>query len=303
MPAHQAPPMIGNAPAFRRVVKAAQVVAATDANVLLLGETGSGKEVLARAIHAQSRRAEGPFVALECAGMADAELDREALGHAVLGDQAGPAGATLFLDEVAELPLPGQARLLRFLDGASRGPGAPPRIIAASARDLWAAVEAGDLRRDLYYRLYVVPLELPPLRERVQDIGPLLGHYLGSAAARHGLPAPRLSATAERQLRRYAWPGNVRELVNLCERMLILFPGCDIGPENLPWEIRRGDGGSRAAVGVRLPATGVDLRELEIDLIRQALAMAGGNKSRAARLLGLTRDTLLYRLQKYLIRA
>ena len=286
--------MIGDAPAFRRVIKAAQVVAATDANVLLLGETGTGKGVLAQAIHAQSRRAERPFLEFGCAGLSDTDLDRELAGR-------GPdtEGGTLFLDEVAELSLPSQARLLRFLEAWGGG----LRVIAASAHDLWAAVEAGALRRDLYYRLYVVPLELPALRERAQDIGPLLAHYLRSAAASYQLEPPRLSATAERQLRRYAWPGNVRELVNFCERMVILFAGCDIGAENLPWEIRRGDGGSEAAVGFRLPASGVNLRELEIDVIRQALAITGGNKSRAARLLSLSRDTLLYRMQKYLIQA
>lgn len=295
---HEGQPMIGDAPAFRRVVKAAQVVAATDANVLLLGETGTGKGVLARVIHAKSRRAERPFLELRCAGLSESDLDRE-----LVRGGADAEGATLFLDEVAELSLASQARLLRFLEtrGAGRGDGL--RVIAASARDLWAAVESGELRRDLYYRLYVVPLELPPLRERAQDIGPLLAHYLRSAALGHGLEPPRLSATAERQLRRYAWPGNVRELVNFCERMVILFAGCDIGSENLPWEIRRGDGGSEALVGFRVPASGVNLRELEIDVIRQALALSGGNKSRAARLLSLSRDTLLYRMQKYLIQA
>lgn len=288
---HEEQPLIGDAPAFRRVVKAAQVVAATEANVLLLGETGTGKRTLARAIHARGPQAQRPFLALNCAGISDGELEAELVAG------CAEAGATLFLDEIAELPLASQARLLRFLDRCDTG----LRLIAASSRDLWAAVEAGELRRDLYYRLCVVPLELPPLRERVQDIGPLLAHYLRSEAASHDGTPPRLGAGAERQLRRYAWPGNVRELVNLCQRMVILFPGCDLGPENLPWEIRRGDGGSGAAVGFRVPASGINLRDLEIDVIRQALALAGGNKSQAARLLGLSRDTLLYRLQKYLI--
>jgi DNA-binding NtrC family response regulator len=163
-------------------------------------------------------------------------------------------------------------------------------------------VQSGAFRGDLYYRLYVVPLELPALRERVQDIGPLLAHFVRTAAAAHGLVPPRFTATAERQLRRYAWPGNVRELRNFCERMVILFSGGDVGPDNLPWEIRRGEA-AQGELAFRLPASGIDLNALEAEVIRQALSLAGGNKSRAARLLGLTRDTLLYRIQKYLIQA
>jgi DNA-binding NtrC family response regulator len=177
------------------------------------------------------------------------------------------------------------------------------RVVAATAKDLWSKVQCGRFRDDLYYRLYVVPLELPPLRDRVQDIAPLIDHFLRTAAQAHGLVAPRFTATAERQLRRYAWPGNVRELRNLCERMVILFAGRDVDPDNLPWEIRCGEGAADGKLAFRLPASGINLRELEVEVIRQALALAGGNKSRAARLLGLTRDTLLYRIQKYLIQA
>ncbi|MEA3277695.1 MAG: sigma-54 dependent transcriptional regulator [Pseudomonadota bacterium] len=287
-------PLVGDAPAFRRVLKSAQVVAATDASVLLLGESGTGKEVFARDIHRQSRRAQGSFVAVNCAGISEESIDSELSGRR---DQT--AGGTLFLDEVAELHLSGQAKLLRFLEGQRQ---TDTRIIAASHRDLWAAVERGDFRRDLYYRLYVVPLELPPLRERVQDIALLLEHFLRLAAEEHGLEPPRFTPTAERLLRRYTWPGNVRELRNLCERMLILRSGCDVTPENLPWEIRRGDVAADEGLTFKLPASGINLRDLEVEVIRQALALAGGNKSRAARLLGLTRDTLLYRMQKYLIK-
>jgi DNA-binding NtrC family response regulator len=224
--------------------------------------------------------------------MAEGELPTELDGRF-----AEAVGGTLFLDEVAELPPAGQARLVHVLEG--RG---GLRVIAATSADLWSLAQSGAFRSDLYYRLYVVPLELPPLRERVQDIGPLLAHYVRSASAAHGLAPPRFTATAERQLRRYAWPGNVRELRNFCERMVILFSGGDVGPDNLPWEIRRGEA-AEGEPSFRLPASGINLNALEAEVIRQALALAGGNKSRAARLLGLTRDTLLYRIQKYVIQA
>jgi DNA-binding NtrC family response regulator len=193
----------------------------------------------------------------------------------------------------------GQARLLHRLDG----PGGDVRVMAATCQDLWGLARAGGFRDDLYYRLCVVPLELPPLRERVQDIGPLLNHFLARAAATHGVTPPRFSLTAQRQLRHHAWPGNIRELRNFCERMVILCPGQDLGSENLPWEIRHVGARLEDGPAFKLPPSGIKLRDLEIDVIRQALALAGGNKSHAARLLGLSRDTLLYRLNKYLIRA
>ncbi len=286
--------LIGEAPSFRRLLNAARLVAATDASVLIIGEAGSGKESLAREIHRLGDRRDQPFQVLPVTGMTADDL------VATL-DQAwsGARGGSLFLDEVAELPSLAQARLLYWL----AGPGGALRLMAATRQDLWERVRAGVFREDLYYRLAVVPLELPPLRERVQDIPLLLEHFLALAAATHGLVAPRFSLTAQRQLRRYPWPGNAREARNFCERMVILCPGEDLGPENLPWEIRRGQWEMTEGLSFKLPAGGINLQELEIDCIRQALALAGGNKSRAARLLGLTRDTLLYRLEKYLIKA
>lgn len=286
--------LIGEAPSFRRLLNAARLVAATDASVLIIGEAGTGKESLAREIHRLGDRRDQPFQVLPVTGMTADDL------VAAL-DQAwsGARGSSLFLDEVAELPSLAQARLLYWL----AGPGGAVRLMAATRQDLWERVRAGSFREDLYYRLAVVPLELPPLRERVQDIPLLLEHFLALAAATHGLVAPRFSLTAQRQLRRYPWPGNAREARNFCERMVILCPGEDLGPENLPWEIRRGQWEMTEGLSFKLPAGGINLQELEIDCIRQALALAGGNKSRAARLLGLTRDTLLYRLEKYLIKA
>jgi DNA-binding NtrC family response regulator len=290
--------MIGTSPAFQRMRNAARLVAATDVGVLVLGEPGSGRRSLAREIQAQSPRVDGPFIPFPCAGAppgALAERIRE------IG-----AGATLFLDEVAELPPEDQARLLHVIAtgdlGASLGPGPQaPRIIAASAVDLGQAAAAGQFRRDLYLRLCVVPIEVPPLRERVLDIPALTERFLDAAAARHQLAPCTLNAGAARLFRRHHWPGNLRELANLCERLVILHPGCEVRPEHLPHDIIAGVSGHEDADGFRLPPQGIDLNGLEAELIRQALALAGGNKSRAARLLGLTRDTLLYRLQKHLI--
>lgn len=315
----QNPLILGQSPAFRRVLHAAQMVAATDATVLLLGESGTGKELLARVIHRESTRAARPFVAINCAGIPEGLIESELFGYrkgAFTGatqDSPGhvqaAAGGTLFLDEVSELPLPSQAKLLRFLEsrecqslGQRGSDQVDVRVIAATNRELRAAVDEGRFRADLYYRLCVVPLELPPLRERPEDIEPLLQDFLASAAAEHGLPVPRFSAAARRALQGYAWPGNVRELRNLCVRLAILLPGGSIDVDNLPLEVRRGREPAQTR-SFALPPTGINLQELEVDVIRQALAMAGGNKSRAARLLGLTRDTLLYRLQKYLIEA
>ncbi len=286
--------LIGEAPSFRRLLNAARLVAATDASVLIIGEAGTGKESLAREIHRLGDRRHQSFQVLPVTGMTADDLVA-ALDHA----WSGARGGSLYLDEVAELPSLAQARLLYWL----AGPGGAVRLMAATRQDLWERVRAGSFREDLYYRLAVVPLELPPLRERVQDIPLLLEHFLALAAATHGLAAPRFSLTAQRQLRRYPWPGNAREARNFCERMVILCPGEDLGPENLPWEIRRGEWETTEGSSFKLPAGGINLQDLEIDCIRQALALAGGNKSRAARLLGLTRDTLLYRLEKYLIKA
>jgi len=300
--------MIGASPAFLRMRNAARLVAGTDVGVLLCGEPGSGRETLAREVHAQSPRGGCAFVPFHCAG-APAGALAAALGAASAGADAGPVtaarrgtGATLYLDEVGELLEADQARLLHVIAAADRGcRAAAPRVIAASALDLGAAVAAGRFRRDLYLRLCVVPIEVPPLRERVLDIPDLIAHFLATAAARHGLTRCRLEAGAERLFRRYHWPGNLRELANLCERLVILLPGGQVAPRDLPPELLGGESVPSPAGGFRLPPQGIDLQGLERELIRQALALAGGNKSRAARLLGLTRDTLLYRLQKHLI--
>ena len=216
----------------------------------------------------------------------------------------------LFLDEVGELTLPIQAKLLRFLEsGECQAVGenthyhCDVRLVAATNRNLLSMVHSGEFREDLFYRLNVVPLEIPALRERVEDIKILLRYFTRHFSTSHGLAAPRYSKMAIKELFRYPWPGNVRELRNFSERMLILFSGRQVELENLPKEIRNPLPRVSASQkdGFILPDNGIQLEDLEVDIIRQALEKARGNRSRAARLLGLTRDTLLYRIKKYAI--
>jgi DNA-binding NtrC family response regulator len=310
--------LIGHSPAFQSALRTAAVAAATEVAVLVLGETGTGKEVLARAIHEESPRARGPFQSVNCAALPEELAESQLFGHrkgaftGAVADQAGMVasaeGGTLFLDEVGELSPAVQAKLLRFLESGEYQPvgEAGPRrgnarVVAATNRDLFAEVRAGRFREDLFYRLHVVPVELPALRERAEDI-PKLAHRLAAEAAdRHGLQPPVFNRGALEVLGRYAWPGNVRELRNVCERLVILLPGQEIGADNLPPEIR---GPQTADAGpFTLPESGIRLDALEADLIRQALTKTAGNRSRAARLLGLSRDTLLYRIKKYAIEA
>ena len=310
-------PMLGEAPVFRAVLRAAAITAVTDATTLIQGESGTGKELLARAIHAWSRRSGAPFVTINCAALPENLAESELFGHrrgaftGASSDQRGRIqaahGGTLFLDEVGELSLGIQAKLLRFLEDGEIQPVGQPRseridvrVVAATNRDLFSEVQAGRFRDDLFYRLNVVPLHLPPLRERGDDLTLLLQRLTARLARAHGLEAPRYSANTVDILRRYPWPGNVRELRNVCERLVILFPGRTIEPGNLPAEIRHSQPAALAGDFV-LPASGVHLDHLERDLIRQALQRTGGNQSRAARLLGLTRGTLIYRMKKYAI--
>jgi DNA-binding NtrC family response regulator len=310
--------IIGKDPLLLEVLHAAQVVAATDVTALILGESGTGKELLARTMHAQSRRHADAFVSVNCAALPENLAESLLFGHrkgaftSASADHAGHVGAadhgTLFLDEVAELPLAVQSKLLRFLESGEVLPvgEATPRrmdvrVIAATHRDLRAAVSRGEFREDLYYRLFVVPLQLPPLRERPADIPLLLDALLPQLAARHAVSPPRFTPAALARLKAHAWPGNVRELRNLCERLAVLLPGREIHPENLPAELRAAPA-HPGAPGFRLPDQGVVLALVEESLIRQALQRTQGNRSRAARLLGISRDTLLYRLKKFGIR-
>jgi len=309
------PVIHGNSPELETVLNAASLIAATDVIVLVQGESGTGKELLARHVHARGHRSGGPFVPVNCASLGADLADSMLYGHrrgsftGAVNDHAGfvgeAEGGTLLLDEIGEMPLAVQARFLRFIEngeyqpvGEGRPRRANVRIIAATNRDLSAAVAAGAFRADLFHRLNVVPLELPPLRERSGDLELLLDKLTRALAEQHGVEMPHYNRDALQALRDYHWPGNVRELRNLCERMTILRAGKDVGREQLPPEIRNRAPQATDEV-FTLPHGGIRLEDVETRLIRQALERTAGNRSRAARLLGLTRDTFLYRLKKY----
>jgi len=312
--------MKGASPIFLEVINAARIVAATDVTTLLCGETGTGKELLARAIHGESPRAEMSFLSINCASLTEQLADSLLFGHrkgAFTGADTHNAGyiraaggGTLFLDEVGELPKGTQAKLLRFLESGECLPigevtpiRVDVRILAATNRDLSAEVVAGRFRQDLFFRLNIVPLVLPPLRERSEEIPDLLQHFVEQAAATYDLTPPGFDRATLRLLQDYPWPGNLRELRNLAERMVILLGGRTVKPENLPAEIKASAPAfdSSSAGGFSLPAEGIVMEQLEADIIRQALSRTAGNRSRAARLLGISRDTLLYRLKKHSI--
>ncbi len=309
-------PIIGKSPALESVLRSAKMVAGTDVTVLIKGATGTGKEVLATAIQKDSTRADKPFITLNCAALPETIIESELFGHrkgaftgATLnkpGIFQAAEGGTLFLDEINSLPLTIQAKLLRFLEtgeclavGDTQPYRVNVRIIAASNTDLNPLINKGEFRQDLFFRLNVVPLELPSLQERREDIELLIEHFMAYFVREHGIKAPKFSKLALKKLRQYPWPGNIRELRNLCERLSILLAGKTIEPENLPPEFNNCEPASSNLTDFRLPESGINLNTLEADLIHQALARTNGNRSKSARLLGISRDTLLYRIQKY----
>ncbi len=303
-------------------------VAPTDATVLIRGESGTGKELIAKRIHEGSARAERPFVALNCAALPKDLLESELFGHAKGAFTGASAsrkgrfveadGGTLFLDEIGDLDLELQAKLLRVLqDGVVDVVGGGQqkvnvRIVAATHQDLEAMARRGEFREDLYFRIRVVPLELPPLRKRGTDVGLLFAAFVTRAAAVAGREAPAISAELLQELDARAWPGNVRELENVATRMSVtVAPGAALSPELLlPQDGRLDLGATRRHIGssliseheVAIPDGGLHLEEVERALIVAALSKAGGNRSQAARLLGVPRHFLLYRLEKFHIR-
>ena len=300
-------------------------VAASESSVLIRGESGTGKELVARALHFNSRRAAGPFVAVNSAALPDTLLEAELFG-AEAGAFTGAAkrrrgrvelarGGTLFLDEIGDMPLVLQTKLLRVLQERAFTPlggeveqKADVRFVFATHKDLGAEVKAGRFREDLFYRVNVLSVTLPPLRERGHDVVLLAERFARHAAAQMGRRAPVIGDAARHVLLRYPFPGNVRELANVIERAVILCESDTLTPHDLdlpataPAPQRTASGVAHDAGGTpelfRLPEHGVSLDELEASLVRQALERTGGNKSRAARLLGLTRATLRYRLEK-----
>lgn len=309
--------IIGQSPALESLIRSARIVAATDVTVLIKGETGTGKEVLANAIQKSSSRANKAFITLNCATLPENLVESELFGHkkgAFTGASANKEGlfqaadgGTLFLDEINSLPLTIQGKLLRFLEsgeclavGDTKPYKVNVRVIAATNSDLHEQIKRGEFRQDLFYRLNVVPVELPALQDRTEDIDALIKHFMTQFSTEHKVVAPSFSKRSIKVLCNYPWPGNIRELRNLCERLSILLAGRVIEPENLPYEfIAAGENTKIETSNFTLPALGLQLDQLEANLIHQALARTNGNRSKSARLLGISRDTLLYRIQKH----
>ena len=309
------PGLIGRSPAMERIFRLIENLEHSEATVLLTGHSGTGKEVVARAIHAHSPRRGGPFVAVNCGALPGELLESELFGHVrgaftgAVRERAGrfevAAGGTLFLDEVADLPLPLQVKLLRVLQertfervGDSQPRRTDARIIAATNVDLRRAVPEGRFREDLFYRLHVVPIEIPALRERREDIEPLATYLLARVAARQGR-ALRLSPDALRTLLRYSWPGNARELENALEYAVAVCKGQTILPEDLPVEVQQpttpkpARSSSASPTPAEPPASGVDVERL-----RRALEAHRWRRTEAARALGISRATLWRRMRE-----
>lgn len=307
--------------ALKRAIAEARQVAPFDAPVLLLGDSGTGKELFARAIHSASRRARSPLVALNCANLPEALLESQLFGHvrgaftgadqSHVGFVGEAAGGTLFLDEIGELGANLQAKLLRFLQegeyrpvGAGKSLRADVRFIAATNVDLCKAVERGTFRADLYYRLAVFPIAIVPLRERREDIMLLASHFVRLLAARLGSREPEIEPGAAELLTSFAWPGNVRQLANVLERAMILYRDQDLEASHLALLLEAPKTELCVApsetplLGWELPLHGVNLEALEHDLLLQALARAEGNITRAATLVGLSRPAFRYRISK-----
>jgi DNA-binding NtrC family response regulator len=321
--------LIAVAPATQKLLEQVRAIAPFPTTVLMTGETGTGKEVMARAIHQLSPRREKSLVALNCAAVPEQLLEDELFGHvkgAFTGAQGGREGrfeqadgGTLFLDEIGDMSLPLQTKLLRVLQerefeklGSSRTVKVDVRVVAATSADLEKRIAEGTFRPDLYYRLNVVHLRLPPLRERREDIRPLAEHLLAKFCAGMGLPAKTISDAAWEVLLNYRWPGNVRQLQNAVERGAALTGAAtEIHPQDLPEEVRDGvgvtsppsvSGPPRESSAATIPDEGVNFDDLvtnvERDLLLQSLAKTGGNKMRAAQLLNMKRTTFVEKLKR-----
>lgn len=279
--------LVGQSSGFQRILHGLQMVAPTDAPVMLLGQVGTGRKRLAQELHELSLRRRSPFVCLQAPLLQDLDAAFAA------------EGGTLFLGDLEQLAPALQNALFGLLEtGRLEGRALNLRLVVSAGAALARLVEQGGFRQDLYYRLNVVPLEVPTLVERVSDIPLLLKAFVKELARVHHRRAPDFSVGALNLLKAYAWPGNVQELRNFAERMVILLPGQRIQPENLPLEMKT-KAGTLAETPFQLPETGLDLNALEAEILRQALTLAGGNRSKAARLLKISRDTFLYRLQKF----
>lgn len=309
--------IIGKSPGMEEVYELVSSVASTNASVLIQGESGTGKELIARSIHYNSRRKGSPLVILNCAALAEGVLESELFGHekgsftGAIKRKAGrfelAHGGTLFLDEIGEIPVTTQLKLLRVLQehtfervGGEKTIQVDVRIIAATNKDLMTAVKEGRFREDLYYRLNVVSITIPPLRERREDIPELAAHFLAKFALETGKHIETIDTVAMDMLVHYDWPGNVRELENIIERAVVLEKGGSVSPPSLPLTLRfdKGDTGVFQTPAEKGSLTDV-VEGLERQLIVKALKDCGGSQTAAATSLGLKRSTFRYKLEKY----
>ncbi|ABB31203.1 two component, sigma54 specific, transcriptional regulator, Fis family [Geobacter metallireducens RCH3] len=309
--------IVSRNPRMREIFELIRKVCDVKTSVLVLGESGTGKELVARAIHHNGSRRDAPFVAVNCGAIPEHLLESELFGHVrgaftdAASDRTGlfeeAHGGTLFLDEIGEMPPSLQVKLLRVLQegevrrvGAERLSKVDVRVISATSRDLEREVAEGHFREDLFFRLNVVSITLPPLRERLEDVPLLAGHFLNKHGTSLGRPGARVSPEALRLLSAYAWPGNVRELENCIERALILGDGDVVGPGALPDGLR-GGGAGWAMVGPDNDNLSIKKAEerLEREFIRRALEKTGGNRTHAARILEISHRALLYKLKEY----
>lgn len=306
---------IGSSANMKAVLEIVERVAPTDVTALIYGESGTGKELIAKALHFNSPRKDKPFIAVNCAAIPEALIESELFGHkrgsftGAIADVKGKFeeadGGTLFLDEISQMPPGLQPKLLRVLQeseitrlGESHARKVDARIIAATNRDLPTMITDNSFREDLYFRLAVVTIELPPLRERREDIPLLIEHFLTRAIKRHQRLDLRIEREVFAALSAYSFPGNVRELENVIERMVVLARSNALTVADLPLQIR--DRANHAAnVLLNMPPEGLSIERVEREIIRQALEMHAGNQTRTARYLDITRSALIYRMQKY----
>jgi len=307
--------IVGTSEALLSALDVAARTAATDATVLISGETGTGKELVAKAIHLRSNRRDRPFITINCGAIPRELLESELFGH-VKGSFTGAMthkkgkvesadGGSVLLDEIGEMPLDLQVRILRLIQereiekiGANTPTKVDVRIIAATHRNLATMVKQGTFREDLYYRLLVVPIRLPALRERPGDIEGLVQHFFVKSRAKHGRPDLTMRSELMSHFLQYHWPGNVRELENAIERMVLLTKGSELTAEDLP-EFLYPAGIESEGAGVAGPAEGTSLEAVEKQMILKALRECAGNQTHAARKLGMSRRALAYRLEKY----
>ena len=310
------PGIVGNSPALTQVLDRVKLIAPAKATVLLQGETGTGKEMIAQSIHQNSPRSRNPFVAVHCAALATNLLESELFGHEKgaftgaterrIGRFEAADGGTLFLDEIGEIEPSTQVKLLRFLDtrsferiGSNKPVAVDVRLVCATNRNLQRMAEKGEFRDDLLYRLNTITIQLPALRERKDDIPLLINHYLRHFAEDNSLPQPKLTPGAMQALKDYAWPGNIRELRNFCENTVVLNPGLNVSEYDLdPRFLNPGTSRPSAPLTPGIQP-GLSVEENEKRLLHQALVQAKGNRTKAAQLMGISRRTLHRKLLQW----